>query len=49
MKPQEEGVEEEEVICTSVLLSPGSSKLKLLYTIGSLNTTVELSLPQTRI
>ncbi len=27
-----------------MLLSPGSSKLKLLYTIGSLNTTVELSL-----
>jgi hypothetical protein len=32
MKPREKGVEEE-VICTCVLLSPGSSKLKLLYTI----------------
>jgi len=48
MKPREKGVEEE-VICTSVLLSPASSKLKLLYTIGSLNTTIEVSLPQRRI
>jgi hypothetical protein len=47
MKPQEKGVEEE-VICTAVLLSPGSSKLKLLYTIGSLNTII-VSLPQRRI